>query len=188
MTSASMFPIRNPARMEWLRTKRFVPLDPRILEQISVPVSVARLSNGDNVNFKYSIGEVKEDENHSYKTLLRNGQPTHCFLNQNILCTSMCAAFNLYDGVFELKCMPQLAEYGHLHEPIIPTLDQVLEQFKTMKKDGGREFYLHYKSVGWMVGKSKVKDWVSLAEKWKGDIKAKGTSFGYKTDPSKRIG
>lgn len=138
-------------------------------------VSLDKLNNGKggNMNFKYSIGNAETSTGTKLKTLLRDGQTTYCFLNAERVCCSGCAAFNLYDGVFELKCMPQLTEYGYLKESIIPTLDQVLEHFKSMNKEGGRDFYLHYKSNGWMIGNNKVKDWKALAEKWKPDIKKK---------------
>jgi hypothetical protein len=134
------------------------------------------------MNFKYSISSHPN----GYKVLLREGQITFCFLDKGRSCTSQCSAFNLYDGVVELKCMPQLAEYGQTIESEIPSLDQVNEFFKSLNKQGSREYYLHYKSNGWMVGKNKVKDWKALAEKWNPDKKKAGTSFNYKSDPSRR--
>lgn len=49
-----------------------------------------------------------------------------------------------------------------------PTLEQLQEYFTSEKSTNqeAQKFYLHYESNGWMVGKTKMKNWKAAAKNW----------------------
>lgn len=49
-----------------------------------------------------------------------------------------------------------------------PTLEQLQEYFTAEKSTNheAQKFYLHYESNGWMVGKTKMKNWKAAAKNW----------------------
>jgi hypothetical protein len=80
--------------------------------------------------------------------------------------------------------MPQPTQYGDVAETV--TEDQVKEYFKSLNKDGYRDFYLHYTAKGWRIGKEKVYNWKALAQKW-GDNKLQPKKNTVRGIPKQRL-
>lgn len=111
-------------------------------------------------NWRFEITEDSE----GYKCLMRDGKPSECYKFDVRPCTSRCSAFH-YDGeTVNLNCMPQPTQYGDVAETV--TEEQVKDYFKSLNKEGYRDFYLHYTAKGWRIGKDKVYNWRALAQKW----------------------
>lgn len=55
---------------------------------------------------------------------------------------------------------------------IIPTEQEVYDYFMEIGVNGNEtgKFWNHYQSKGWMVGKSKMKDWKAACKNWKNNI------------------
>ena len=49
-----------------------------------------------------------------------------------------------------------------------PTIQEVQDYMKQIEYNGDAEYFInYYQSKGWVVGKSKMKDWKSAIQTWK---------------------
>jgi len=69
-----------------------------------------------------------------------------------------------------------------------PNIEECMESFEGAgsSKDEGEKFFNFYESKGWMVGRSKMKDWKAAARNWiKRNNNEQGNTTTTKTSPSR---
>lgn len=80
--------------------------------------------------------------------------------------------FNVNENVFNENNTPPNPLKGEKSESaskkfIIPTIEEIRQYCEERKNNIDPEYFIdHYTSNGWMVGKSKMKDWKAAVRKW----------------------